>query len=98
MMNVNSTKQFDLLTTEEQTQLIEWCKGLDKSLLINKQHSSHGIRELFQHGGGFYVTNGALKKAMLLAGFDYKESDTRINWWFNVSKKSIQSLRMSKGA
>ena len=98
MINVNSTENFELLTAEEQAQLVEWRRSLEKSKSINKHHTSYGIKHAFQYGGGFYVTNGAFKQAMLLAGFNHKECESRINWRFNVSQKSIKASLMSKGA
>ena len=98
MINVNSTEQFDLLTKDEQAQLVEWCRSLEKSKTFNKYYTSYGLKHVFQYGGGFYVTNGAFKQAMLLAGFSHKECESRINWRFNVSQKSITALRISKGA
>ena len=98
MINVNSTEQFDLLTNDEQAQLVEWCRSLEKSKAINKYHTSYGLKHLFQYGGGFYVTNGAFKQAMLLAGFNHKECESRINWRFNVSQKSIKAAQVRKGA
>ena len=98
MINVNSTEQFDLLTAEEQAQLVEWCKGLEKSKTFNKYYTSYGLKHVFQYNGGFYVTNGAFKKAMQLAGFSHKECSSNINWWFNVSQKSIKSVQIRQGA
>lgn len=98
MINVNSTEQFDLLNEEEQAHLVDWCRNLEKSKSFNKYHTSYGLKHVFQYNGGFYVTNGAFKKAMQLAGFSHKECSSRINWWFNVSQKSIKASLMSKGA
>jgi len=98
MVNVNSTEQFELLTEEEQAQLVEWCEGLEKSKTINRHHTSYGIKHLFQNGGGWYCTNGAFKQAMLLAGFDYKPCESGINWRFNVSSKSVAAVQRRKGA
>jgi len=98
MVNVNSTEQFELLTEEEQAQLVEWCRNLEKSQSINRHHTSYGLKHLFQYGGGFYVTNGAFKQAMLLAGFTHKPCESGINWRFNVSQKSVAAVRQKKGA
>ena len=97
-VNLNSTEQFDLLTAEEQAQLIEWCRNLQKSKAFSKNYTSYGLKHVFQYNGGFYVTNGAFKKAMQLAGFSHKECSSRINWWFNVSPKSVKALEIRRGA
>ena len=96
--NVNSTEQFDLLTAEQQAQLIEWCRNLQKSKAFSKNYTSYGLKHVFQRTGGFLVTNGAFKQAMLLAGFSHKECGSRINWWFNVSPKSIKAIEVNRGA
>ena len=98
MINVNSTEQFDLLTKDEQAQLVEWCRSLEKSKTFNKYYTSYGLKHVFQYNGGFYISNGAFKQAMLLAGFNHKECESRINWRFNVSQKSIKAAQVSKGA
>lgn len=96
--NVNNTEQFNLLAAEEQAQLIEWCRNLQKSKAFSKNYTSYGLKHLFERNGGFYCSNGAFKQAMLLAGFSHKECGSRINWWFNVSPKSIKALDMRRGA
>ncbi|MPM25349.1 hypothetical protein SDC9_71840 [bioreactor metagenome] len=97
-VNVNSTEQFDLLSEREQIQLVEWCKNLEKADKFNKNYTSYGLKHIFQYNGGFYVTNGAFKQAMLLAGFSHKECSSTINWWFNVSRKSIKASLIRKRA
>ena len=97
-MNVNSTEQFELLTEQEQAQLVAWCRNLEKSKSINKHHSSYGMKHLFQYGGGFYVSNGAFKQAMLLAGFLHKPCESGINWRFNVSQQSVKAVQIRRGA
>jgi len=98
MVNVNDVKQFDLLTKEEQAQLVEWCRNLEQSKAINRHHTSYSLKHLFQYGGGWYCTNGAFKQAMLLAGFEYKPCESGINWRFNVSQKSVAAVRQRRGA
>ncbi len=98
MVNVNSTEQFELLNAAEQTQLVEWCRNLEKSKSINRHHTSYGLKHLFQYGGGFYTSNGAFKQAMLLAGFEYKPCESGINWRFNVSQKSVAAVQQRRGA
>lgn len=98
MINVNSTEQFELLNAEEQAQLVEWCRSLEQSKAINRHHTSYSLKHAFQYGGGFYVTNGAFKQAMLLAGFIHKPCESGINWRFNVSKKSVAAVQQRRGA
>ena len=98
MVNVNSTDQFELMTGQEQAQLVAWCRNLEKSKSINRHHTSYSLKHHFQYGGGFYVSNGAFKQAMVLAGFSYKPCESGINWRFNVSQKSVKAAQLKRGA
>lgn len=88
---VDLPNQFELLPTDKQNQLIEWCLLLDKIQSFNKKHSSYGLKHLFEHSsGGFYVSNGAFKGAMLKAGFKKTAGDPPKNWYFNIAERSIK--------
>lgn len=80
------------LTEYKQEQLLNWCASLDKIQAINSNYSSYGLKHMFgKEKNGSYLPNGALKGAMLLAGFrvaDLKE----LNWRFNISEKSINKI------
>ena len=93
MNDGNDTTCFDELTQSEQTTLVAWCSNLEKIKTFNTKHTSYGLKHKFENAReGFYVTNGAFKKAMLNAGFSYKEIPGHPNWYFNVSEKSLKKL------
>lgn len=53
--------------------------------------SSYALKHYFENDGGFYVTNGAFKGAMLAAGFQpTKATASDINWRFKL--KLIRDL------
>lgn len=93
--DVDKLDSFQELTLIEQEQLISWCNSSFKKIQrINRGHTSYGLKHKFEHSkDGFYITNGAFKKAMLEAGFDYKPSHSvDKNWCFNVSEESVTLL------
>ena len=97
MNSINGISEFDKLSLDEQTQLVNWCEtNLVKVKNISTYRSSYGLKHDFEHSpGGFYITNGAFKGAMIKAGFNYKDYTDSPNWHFNVSKGSIRKIRES---
>lgn len=89
--------EFETLSNEQQSTLVKWCEGLSKIKSFNLKHTSYGLKHLFEKESfGFYITNGAFKKAMLEAGFNYTSKNGSINWNFNVSEKSIKAIRIAQ--
>lgn len=88
---LDSPEAFYRLSLNKQNELIEWCKKLNKIKSYNKHHSSYGLKHMFEHNH-FYVYNGQFKGAMLLAGFNVKNIRD-LNWYFNISEKSIRNIK-----
>lgn len=89
----NHPKSFYQLTTEEQQELVDWINSnFDSIKSINERHTSYGLKHLFENNGGFYISNGAFKGAMLESGFEAKD-ESALNWKFNVSEKSIKAIQ-----
>ncbi|WP_051237874.1 hypothetical protein [Lacticigenium naphthae] len=76
------------LPVVKQEQLVEWCEGLDKRKTTNPLHDTYNLKHVFEHGR-FYVSNGAMKGALVLSGFT-PDDLTRLNWRFNISEKSLK--------
>lgn len=94
MQDTNSIDNYDSLTSNEQQILLDWCQTLKEIKTFNKRHDSYGLKSYFEKSkNGFYITNGSFKCAMIKAGFSYQESTSGENWYFNVSEKSIKSLK-----
>ena len=92
----NKPEHFNDLTEQEQQDLISWCLKLEKIKSFNRIRSSYGLKHDFQNSpNGFYVTNGQFKGAMLQAGFSVQNKD-ELNWFFNISKKSLRQLQVEK--
>lgn len=92
---LDSPNEFDKLSESERQALIDWCYRINKIQSINRNHSSYGLKHIFERSeNGFYITNGMFKGAMLKCGFDYRPvSSSSRNWNFNVLEKSIKELR-----
>ncbi|WP_203624843.1 hypothetical protein [Lacticaseibacillus sp. 866-1] len=76
----------DLLT------LVQWCERLIRIKGSNPSAHSYRLKSLFERSpGGFYITNGQMKGAMILAEFE-PANLSRKNWIFNVSAKSLRDL------
>lgn len=81
------------LPQDEQRKLVSWCLELGKIKTFNKGISSYGLKHLFGNGrAGFYVSNGAIKGAMIVADFKIKD-EQELNWFFNISQKGINQVR-----
>lgn len=92
----NLPEAFDYLTPDEQDHLIDWIKSnLEAIKTFNERRTSYGLKHLFESTGGFYISNGAFKGAMLRCGFKVKNTFA-LNWTFNVSEKSIKQLKSRK--
>ena len=91
--NHDSPKLFLELSQEEQMELFAWCyNSLDKVGKINHEHTSYGLKHIFERSPlGFYVSNGALAGAMIIAGFKHGFIHGK-NMNFNVSEKSIKAV------
>lgn len=91
---LNSPFEFNELTKKEQGQLLEWCGNLGKIKGINQNVDSYAIKHLFEKSeNGFYIHNGAMKGALISAGFKWSVGHDSINYKFNVSQRSIDRLR-----
>jgi hypothetical protein len=54
--------------------------------------TSYGMKIYFERDGGFSITNGMFKGAMLLCGFKPSKRKNS-NWRFNVSNASMSALK-----
>lgn len=96
----NNPAEYEKLTQSEKEQLKMWIDQYIKPHLVKKYNpyrTSYGLKHLFQSKGGFYVTNGQFKGAMLAAGFE-PESFKDINWVFKIGKRAgtLKKVNSSK--
>ncbi len=88
---IDAPEEFNLMLKEDQNKLLEWIKKTFKPIkTVDEWNTSYGLKHIFERSkGGFYITNGEFKGAMLNAGFlphKYNEQ----NWRFRISKKSLK--------
>ncbi|HFU7087177.1 TPA: hypothetical protein ACGN8S_002212 [Bacillus cereus] len=94
LLPVNLPADYENLSEEQQETLQNWIfNNFDMIHSYNLDNSSYGMKKLFENSPqGFYITNGQFKGAMLKRG--YKATNRNdINWYFNVSKRSVQRTR-----
>jgi hypothetical protein len=99
MLPINQPEEFKTLLIKEQIVLVNWVRThLTPRKTINKRYSSYGLKHYFEEDkqhGGFYVTNGTFKGAMLFCGYvpDFW-NDT--NWCFGISNRSKAFMETHK--
>ena len=89
-MDKDSPLAFNNLTKSEQDILLEWCKDLVRIKATNHHQDTYTVKHLFSKGR-FYITNGAMKGALLLTGFTPFDTNA-LNWKFNISERSLKKL------
>lgn len=89
----NHPLEFLDLPEEKQQRLMDWCSKLGRVKTIQQDApSSYGLKHGFERSErGFYITNGQLKGAMILLGYD-ADYLWHINWLFNISKREYNKL------
>lgn len=93
----DNPRMFLELKPLEQTILIAWIFNiLAPSKGINSDIDSYQIKHLFNDSLlGFYISNGQLKGAMIIAGYNSKDMNNQ-NWHFNIKQASITNLHRTK--
>jgi len=93
----NLPEYFEPLTEKQQEILLDWCSMINPTVNMNYKHTSYGMKTIFEKSpDGFYVYNGQMKGAMLKCGFKYEPLNDGIQWFFNVSEKSLKELSKLK--
>lgn len=94
----DSPDRFLDLSPLQQTVLISWLlDSLAPSKGTDYTETSYSIKHYFNDSScGFYVLNGCMKGAMLIAGFKVADMRSK-NWCINVKPSSITNLYRTKG-
>jgi len=92
LQETNQPSSYEWLSDEEKVALQEWIgRELFPSDEAGPYHS-YGLKYIFERlRGGFYVTNGQLKGAMLAAGFEPVDR-TELDWAFRYLLSDPQLL------
>ncbi|AZP96006.1 hypothetical protein CYK59_03155 [Latilactobacillus curvatus] len=72
--DINKPKLFNELSADEQAVLVNWVLTTLKPIkTFSSNRSSYEIKHIFERTPlGFYVLNGAMKGAMLIAGYQIR--------------------------
>ena len=85
------------LSKEEQTQVLDW---IEENIVPRKTAyegvSSYGLKHIFTHDTGIYLTNNQFKHAMFIAGYE-PVRPYMLNWHYCISKKSKAFDYKSRG-
>lgn len=86
---LNNPELFEKMSKTQQKALLKWInENLSPRKTINTNIRSYRLKHFFEESeGGFYMTNGEFKGAMLIAGYKINNPND-INWYFNISAKS----------
>ena|SRR5688572_11941394 len=91
---VDDPAEYDKLNPDQQRQLQIWISRTfapsnrvsTHRNLLRAPLTSYSWKYLFEKDGGFYITNGAFKGAMLAAGYPPTEAKN-VNWRFKIKLK-----------
>ncbi len=79
---VNNPAGYETLTDAEREALQAWIERELVPATRTGRYSTYGLKHIFEGlDGGFYVTNGQMKGAMLAARFEPVDRD-ELNWEF----------------
>ncbi|MGO4936628.1 hypothetical protein ACTQ54_03160 [Fundicoccus sp. Sow4_H7] len=95
LITTDSPLAFQYLNRKQQKVLLDYCNSLQKSKRVNKKRSSVDLKEMFEVENSIYITNGAFKGAMYLAGFTIDDIHAD-EWYFNVSEKGFKKMEFIK--
>lgn len=88
--DANAPRCWEQLAPDQQAALVGWIRGVLVPAHRAFHRTSYGMKHDFEREpGGFYVTNGMFKGAMLAAGHQPVDA-SEINWRFRV--KPIREL------
>lgn len=89
--DLDQPEDFNTLSEERKKFLLDWIrKTFTPVKTVNMYHTSYGLKHKFSDSeGGFYITNGQFKGAMLQAGF-IPHQEWELNWRFRISKKGLE--------
>ncbi len=93
---VNSPGLYNRLSPSNQASVQAWIQraispGTGRT--SDGRMSSYGLKHCFERSpGGFYLTNGAFKGAMLAAGYEPRDS-TALNWQFRIEPRCPRRIR-----
>ncbi len=68
--------------------LIDWIdRNITPRKTANYNHTSYGLKHIFESATGLYCTNGEFKGAMRECGYE-AVNEKELNWCYYISEKS----------
>jgi hypothetical protein len=97
LLLLNTPGDFYNLNQEQREILVKWIKtNLKPIKSFNREMTNYSLKYFFEKDiEGFYIHNGQFKGTMLECGFK-PHRKKELNWFFNISRKSITKLRERK--
>ncbi len=87
--DLDSPAEFSELSADERRAVLEWIAEHISPRKTPNPRTSYGIKHSFESSaGGFYVSNGSFKGAMLAAGYEPVCPEER-NWRFRISTRRV---------
>jgi hypothetical protein len=84
--NVDPPGEYHTLMADSRAELLLWIWRNFKPTKVKVcPFTSYSLKHDFERDGGFYVSNGAFKGAMLEAGYEAVDSRER-NWRFRCTR------------
>jgi len=95
LLEINQPDEYKKLTDYEKNVLEQWINNnLVPYKIKNFNYStptSYGLKHIFHSNGGFYLSNGAFKGAMIACGFDPKNNHCT-NPTYKIGKSYLKPL------
>ncbi len=90
---MNDPIEFFQLEGQQQVEVVSWLLETFRPVKnINTSNTSYGYKHMFEwFHNGFYLYNGQMKGAFLIAGFNCN-NPYELNWCFNVSKNDVKRI------
>lgn len=85
--NLDCPSQYDRLAPEDREVLDRWIgENFEPAKRGLFDRTSYGLKHDFAREGGSYIVNGAMKGAMVQAGFRVLNPDD-VNWFFAIQRR-----------
>lgn len=96
LLDVNQPSEFAKLPEDEKATLRGWIRERLVPTSTPGPHSSYPLKHHFEASdGGFYVTNGQFKGAMLASGFKPLDR-TELSWRFGYREAGVERREASR--
>ena len=89
--NENGHIDAKLITDRDKKDIALVCDWIDSNIVPRKtplyDHTSYGLKHIFERDTGLYLTNNEFKDAMLMCGYE-PVNPYELNWCYCISARS----------